>query len=760
MGIYYAVKVDVSSKQSYIYSSNRLKEVIGASKIIEFVTEILGRIIIEEMKEEGKLVSQQKFTEIQKIYNKETKKTIEYRGSVHTEGGGNSIYMFMNEEDAIEFTKNFTTYVLDKFNNLEVTLVTQSFNLETDLAVEVYGRLEQKIGQKKTNLRRPLRKLNYGMYEKCKNNGNASGYEVLELSDNDKIVSKESYDKRKFYEIILMDRKNQKSIFNAGKQDFHNFDKDIYRIDKYKEEHIIKSKINWMKSYYVANENDFILSLIQSDKYEHKTILTAKEIKELKLRETKEFKIRPESIKEIAGIKENRSNKACSYIGLSCLDGNGMGKSLSELPKHFIELLKKELEKVANENNEYYKLIVENKSIMDKNIAIESRAKRIIKENNLFFFKFYEILTEEIQKTYETAFIEILLGINRKNSKMNLVKNEDSDRENIEPIVPIVLAGDDVSFWTGGMDSIDTNVEFLEIVAGYHDEKSLYQRIIKELSASAVIAKRFEDEKNDFISKGLADFHYLSISGGIAITDITYPVTRAAKLAQELESNAKIKGAKIKKPDEGKGLIPAMIDWELIRGDQKNKVSEMRAGIETKRPYVVVGCDKSDESKIDNNNEHYFVNFKKDFDKMMKILNGESDKNYDDEYQKFKNGVKILIDKLSNEKRNIYKIIIDKFEELVESKKYNSNQKQIVLELNQVIQKHIKLNGINNDEFLLELENLIYNYNTDASQNKYSNLFKKLAKNPTDAALYAKRSGVNSAYDVLELLSFYDRKNK
>ena len=57
---YYIVKVDIGSKQKYIFRSNVLKEIIGASEVIKFVTEDLGDQILKYMNE-----NQEQFNKIE-----------------------------------------------------------------------------------------------------------------------------------------------------------------------------------------------------------------------------------------------------------------------------------------------------------------------------------------------------------------------------------------------------------------------------------------------------------------------------------------------------------------------------------------------------------------------------------------------------------------------------------------------------------------------------------------------------------------------
>ncbi len=52
----FVVKIDIGSKQKYIFSSNRLKQIIGASEIIRYVTEGLAKEVLQSMNKEYKII--------------------------------------------------------------------------------------------------------------------------------------------------------------------------------------------------------------------------------------------------------------------------------------------------------------------------------------------------------------------------------------------------------------------------------------------------------------------------------------------------------------------------------------------------------------------------------------------------------------------------------------------------------------------------------------------------------------------------------
>ncbi len=618
MGKYFAVKVDVSGKQEYIFSSNRLKEVVGASKIIEFVTEILGRVIIEEMKsdkfsKDG--LNQRKFTEV--FDWKNLKGEIEsIRGNVHIEGGGNAIYIFTNKEQAQSFTKRFTKYVLEHFEGLDITVVTEDFNMREDLGLELYSRLDDAINIKKNSVRRPLRSFSFGMYDKCGNTGKPIGYEVSEISDENskeyvsKLVSKESYQKRLFYNEVIMNRYENSEDYKKIRIDSLEFNKDkkigddFYRIKKYMDsdkKSEIKDKITWMNSYYMSKKEN-TLAKIMPQYYDKKTLLDAEEVDKIK---NLDLETRLENIENIAG-----DGTTASYIGLTQLDGNGMGNALRNLPYYFAQELRRQFEalNMSAEEAEYLKCIVNSRSVKGKGQALGEVAKNLIEEHNKFFFKFQEVLSEEIQKVFETAFINLLAKRAKKVEEMQVNNNIDENYfKLIKSIVPIIMAGDDISFWSSGEFCIPISTEYIKEISEFTKPKDLKSNILKRLKADNSLRKDLvESEELEIYKEGLKSFENMSVSGGTAITLISYPVSQASKIAGDLERNSKNKNSKFNTEE----IYPSVYDWELVRGENFDSKHT-----ETCRPYVI---------KYDEQSESDFKEFTETVNELYKIKNVEN----------------------------------------------------------------------------------------------------------------------------------------
>lgn len=91
----YLVLVDIAAKQEYIFSSNKLKDMVGASEIIASVTNV----------EEIRKLNLAKFSESS------------------FSGGGNAYLFFENEKNALEFIEKYSLHLLKTYPSLVPYLV-------------------------------------------------------------------------------------------------------------------------------------------------------------------------------------------------------------------------------------------------------------------------------------------------------------------------------------------------------------------------------------------------------------------------------------------------------------------------------------------------------------------------------------------------------------------------------------------------------------------------------------------------------------
>lgn len=226
------VLMEVGRKQSYIFKSNKLKENIGASQIIQYVTEILP-----------------------------VKKLGEFKGQEIMRGGGKSLYSFNTSEEAVNFIKVVSEEVLEKFPGLDVYFVRDSVDELNDDFVEKIEELYIKLGNKKSLKKNSMKQISFGIEKICRSTGLAATH-----YDKDEVISEEVNTKRKFY-----DNSSNLSIVHGREKDFPKV------LDELKKEDnsyiaVIHIDGNSMGSKFVDLANEY-KKLIENDKTYNKKYL-------------------------------------------------------------------------------------------------------------------------------------------------------------------------------------------------------------------------------------------------------------------------------------------------------------------------------------------------------------------------------------------------------------------------------------------------------------------------------------------------------
>ncbi len=141
------VLMEVSKKQSYIFKSNKLKENIGASMIIRYVTEDLPKTFIEE-----------------------------FQGKKILEGGGKSIYKFPTEDKGRKFVEKLSYEILERYSELEMFFVTVPFENQKDNIVLKIDEAYKKLGRKKSKRLSCYYQMSFGMEKTCYSTGMPAVY--------------------------------------------------------------------------------------------------------------------------------------------------------------------------------------------------------------------------------------------------------------------------------------------------------------------------------------------------------------------------------------------------------------------------------------------------------------------------------------------------------------------------------------------------------------------------------------------------------
>lgn len=185
---------EVSKKQGYIFKTNKLKENIGASAIIEYITEDLPK------------------KNLKKVLGKE-----DIEDNIVNTGGGNSLFIVDSEKDAKKFIKWTTSQVLKEFPGVEFFMAYHKFDYEKNSIIDAIDEIYKKLNDKKSARASVFRRKSYGIEQECVTTG-LPAYKRYDGA----FLSRESYIKREWSkddhrrELIQDKTQEEKSITISG----------------------------------------------------------------------------------------------------------------------------------------------------------------------------------------------------------------------------------------------------------------------------------------------------------------------------------------------------------------------------------------------------------------------------------------------------------------------------------------------------------------------------------------------------------------
>ncbi|MFC0215977.1 hypothetical protein ACFFK0_26615 [Paenibacillus chartarius] len=164
--------LEVSKKQAYIFNSNKLKDNIGASLIVRYISEELA-YDRNWLKCDDPLQQCSSYTLM--------------------EGGGQAVYVFPCEEEAVAFNRNVTGFVLQAYPGVEMFCIVHPFDNESTLITDALAEAFRKMAVKKGERSNVAVQTSYGFHEVCTRTGMPASH-----TDDNEFISDEIYAKRQF----------------------------------------------------------------------------------------------------------------------------------------------------------------------------------------------------------------------------------------------------------------------------------------------------------------------------------------------------------------------------------------------------------------------------------------------------------------------------------------------------------------------------------------------------------------------------------
>lgn len=212
----------------------------------------------------------------------------------------------------------------------------------------------------------------------------------------------------------------------------------------------------------------------------------------------------PEGVKGIRGFRDlTKEEGEKNYLAVIHIDGNRMGEKMAQLEKCFI---------------------------------YEEKDKS---ETNKEYLKALRRFSNDIKLAYEDAFKKMTSVINRNK---DILDKDTKIKEGFFPVIPVIVAGDDITYVTNGKIGVESARIFLEHLCS--NEIEIYGGKTTKLNACA----------------------------GVAIGKVSHPFYNMYKMAEELCTNGKRKLAY-----DYFGEDFSLIDWHIEQGDRLGNMSDIRA---------------------------------------------------------------------------------------------------------------------------------------------------------------------------------------
>lgn len=179
-----AMVIDTTGIQKYIFGSNRLRENIGGSYLVQVATSEWVKECLQEL---GEVYTNDKTDG----FEPRITTNLEIIGELVYAGGGNTVLLFRTEEYAKEFTKKLTRKILHEAPGLNIVIAHEAFDWDKNLVQEVIEKklIQGKLENEKRKPRPSMPILGMGVTANC----NSTGLVAVDMSKCYGIPENDSY---------------------------------------------------------------------------------------------------------------------------------------------------------------------------------------------------------------------------------------------------------------------------------------------------------------------------------------------------------------------------------------------------------------------------------------------------------------------------------------------------------------------------------------------------------------------------------------
>ena len=183
-----ATVIDTTGIQRYIFGSNRLRENISGSYLVQVSTSDWVKKCLRGLSEIGEVYIPDEKTEDFEPRITTNSKII---GELIYAGGGNTVLLFRTQEYAKEFTKKLTTKILRQAPGLNIVIASEVFDWDKELLQEVIDKklIQEKLENEKRNPRASMPILGLSVTATC----NSTGLVAVDTSNKYGIPKNDSY---------------------------------------------------------------------------------------------------------------------------------------------------------------------------------------------------------------------------------------------------------------------------------------------------------------------------------------------------------------------------------------------------------------------------------------------------------------------------------------------------------------------------------------------------------------------------------------